>query len=146
MDVLPRVINALTTLHPPHSLTVHFPIAFSALGVLLLAVAWWRREECLERAAFIVMGLTVLASVVAGAVGIFDNLTRYGGEAPFASTKIVLAVALLVLSLGLVLARRRQASVSWSANPMLIYLVAFAICFGMAGVLGFLGGAIVWGF
>jgi len=146
MDFLPRVINALVSLHPPHSLTVHFPIAFSALGVLLLALAWWRREECLERSAFLVMALTAIATLVAGAVGMRDNLVRYGGQAPFAATKVVLAVVLLLLSVGLVLVRRRQTGVGWNTNPMLFYLIAFGVCFGLAGVLGFLGGAIVWGF
>lgn len=145
METLSRVIAALTTLHPPHGMTVHFPIAFSALAVLLLAWAWWRRDVCLERVAFTVMALIVVATLVAGAAGIRDNLVRYGGQAPYVPAKIGLASALLLLSLALVIVRRRQAGPKWEMNPMLPYLIAFAGCFGLAVVLAFLGGAIVWG-
>ena len=146
MELVWRVLAALTTLHPPHGMTVHFPVAFSALAVLLLAIAWWKRDACLERAAFFVIGLTAIATVVAGLVGMRDNAVRYDGEAPYVPIKIGLALALLVVSLVLWLIRRGQNGPSWSAITMTPYLVAFGVCFALAATLAFLGGAIVWGF
>ncbi len=139
------VIHAITQVHPPHVLSVHFPIGLTGLAFLFLVIAWVRRDECLERAAFLTLALAAAAAVVAGLLGFRDNLVRYGGGAPFASTKIVLAPILIILEAAIVVIRHRQPKVSWSTYPMLAYVIAIGACFLLAMTLAFFGGVIVWG-
>lgn len=59
--------------HPLHPMTVHFPIAFYLLGVLLTAGYLWRGQPAAEQFAswsFLLSGLTTL---IASLVGLIDQ-------------------------------------------------------------------------
>ena len=59
--------------HPLHPMTVHFPIAFYVLGVVLTLLYLWRNRADVERFAywcFIISGLT---AVIASIVGLIDQ-------------------------------------------------------------------------
>ena len=145
MEFLNQIFTAIVETHPWHTPTTHFPIALTAVALLFLLLALWRRNELLERAAFYNMILVALSTVLASITGIRDNLVRYEGEAPYANIKVFLAVTLLVLSLALTFARWRQAELLWKPTTMIIYLFGVAACFALASVLGFLGGTILYG-
>jgi uncharacterized membrane protein len=59
--------------HPLHPMTVHFPIAFYLLGVLLSLVYLWREQPEVERFAFWSFSLSFLATLVASLVGLIDQ-------------------------------------------------------------------------
>jgi uncharacterized membrane protein len=146
MGFLDRLVNALVNLHPLHSPTVHFPIALSGAAFLFLVLGYWRKDRLLEGAAFLNLALVVPAVVVAAITGLRDYAVRYGGDAPVAGVKIVLALILFFLALLTVWYRwqhRRDDPLSPVRAP---YLIVFGLCFALALVLGFLGGVIVWGF
>jgi hypothetical protein len=59
--------------HPYHPLTVHFPIAFYFLGVLLTLLYLWRNQPEYERFAYLTFLLSWLAAGVASLVGLVDQ-------------------------------------------------------------------------
>ena len=67
------------------------------------------------------------------------------GEAPNASTKIILATCLFFLTAGISIVRYRNPDLFKKANPIL-YMAAYGVSFGIALVLAFLGGVILYGF
>lgn len=146
MDFFERVITALTELHPIHSMTVHFPLALTGAALLFLLLALWRRNELLEQAAFFNMTLAAISTVLAGITGYRDHLVRFEGDAPYVTTKIFLAVTLLVLTSVTAASRWRKTEILWQASTTVLYLSAFIGSFALAVVLGFLGGAILYGF
>ena len=59
--------------HPFHPMTVHFPIAFYLLGVLLTLVYLWRGQAEVERFAFWSFSVSLLATLVASLMGLIDQ-------------------------------------------------------------------------
>src|SRR5512134_2533376 len=102
MEFINRLIHALTELHPTHPMFVHFPIALTGAAFLFILLAYWRKSATLEQIAF---ANIVLA---AGITGYLDNLKNYLGEAPNASTKILLAILLFILTKGISVLRYRN--------------------------------------
>ena len=146
MDLVGRILNAVTNIHPWHSMTVHFPIGLTGAALLFILLALWRRNESLEHAAFFALALAAASTVVAGITGMRDNLVRFDGGAPYIPIKIFLAVTLLVLTAVTAVSRWRQKELLWKPTTRVLYLAAFVGSFGLASVLGFLGGAILYGF
>ena len=94
MEILERILNALFVLHPLHSMIVHFPIALTAVGLLFVVLARWRREEMLEQMAFYNIALVAISTLLAGLTGLRDNTVRFSGAAPNVNVKIFLAISL----------------------------------------------------
>jgi uncharacterized membrane protein len=140
-----QILNALLNVHPLHTLMVHFPIALTGTALIFLLLALWRKHDRLEHAAWYVITLAALMSVVAGVTGMRDNIIRFEGGAPYALSKMFMATSLFVLTAILALARRRWPNLLWNPSTMMLYVVAFAGSFGLAAALGFLGGVILYG-
>lgn len=145
MEFINRVIVALTQVHPTHPMLVHFPIALTGAAFLFILLASWRKNAFLEQAAFANIVLASLGTLAAGLTGIMDNVKNYDGDAPNSMTKITLATILLLLTAGLSLARYRNPDLFWKGNRFL-YAASYGISFGIALVLAFLGGVILYGF
>ena len=145
MDFINRIINALTQLHPTHPMFVHFPIALTGAAFFFILLAYWRKNAALEQTAFANMVLAAVSTVVAGVTGYLDNLKNYVGEAPNAGTKIILAIALFLLTTGLSISRFRNPQMFQNTNPLL-YVASYGLSFAIALVLAFLGGVILYGF
>src|SRR3990172_10573930 len=108
MEFINRLIHALTELHPTHPMLVHFPIALSGAAFLFILLAWWRNSSSLEQTAFANIVLASLGTIAAGLTGYIDNIKNYVGDAPNASTKIILATILFLLTTGISLVRFRN--------------------------------------
>jgi len=145
MDFINRVIHALTELHPTHPMVVHFPIALSGAAFLFILLAYWKRSTILEQTAFANITLASISTIVAGITGYIDNIKNYIGDAPNASTKIVLAILLFFLTTTISVVRYRNPDLFQKANPFL-YIASYGISFVIALVLAFLGGVILYGF
>jgi uncharacterized membrane protein len=145
MGFINRIIHALTELHPTHPMFVHFPIALTGAAFLFILLAYWRHNPSLEQTAFANIALASISTIAAGITGYLDNLKNYVGEAPNASTKIVLATLLFFLTAGISIVRYRNPDLFKKANPIL-YMASYGVCFGIALVLAFLGGVILYGF
>jgi uncharacterized membrane protein len=145
MDVIGQIVNALLNVHPWHSPIVHFPIGLTGGALLFIVLARWRRNESLEHAAFYMMALAAIFTVLAAITGIRDNLVRFEGAAPLAPVKIVLGITLFVLTTVTAISRWRRRELLWSPKTTVIYLAAFAGSFGLAMTLGFIGGVILYG-
>lgn len=59
--------------HPLHPMTVHFPIAFYVLGVLMTGVWLWRGQSDVERFAYWSFILSWGATLVATIFGLIDQ-------------------------------------------------------------------------
>jgi uncharacterized membrane protein len=140
-----QIINALIMVHPWHSLAVHFPIGLTGAALLFVVLALWRRSEWLEHAAYFTLAMAGVTAILAGLTGLRDNIVRYDGSAPLVSQKIFLALTLLVLATVTVVSRRRRRDLLWQPSTMVLYVAGFAGCFGLAAILGFLGGTILYG-
>ncbi|HSL42613.1 MAG TPA: DUF2231 domain-containing protein [Anaerolineales bacterium] len=145
MELINRVIHALTELHPTHPMLVHFPIALTGAAFLFILIAYWRRSVTLEQTAFANIVLAFLGTIAAGITGIMDNARNYEGEAPNAGTKILLAIVLMVLTAGISIVRYRNPNLFQTANRFL-YIASYGTSFAIALVLAFLGGVILYGF
>lgn len=145
MDFLRKVIHALTVTHPIHPMLVHFPIALSGAAALFILLAWWKKDKGLEKIAFANLVLTVFGTIAAGATGIYDNQLNYGGDAPNATVKIILASTLLLITTVTVIIRWKNPAVFESKGKAL-YILAYVVSFLLAFVLAFLGGVILYGF
>jgi uncharacterized membrane protein len=145
MELISRIIHALTEVHPTHPMLVHFPIALTGAAFLFILLAYWRNSPALEQAAFANIVLATLGTVAAGMTGIMDNIKNYVGEAPNAGAKIVLAMLLLILTAGISIVRYRNPDLFQRANRF-VYAASYGVCFGIALVLAFLGGVILYGF
>ena len=144
MDIT-QIINAIVNIHPWHSMVVHFPIGLTGAALLFILVARWRRNESLEHAAFYVIALAAISTIVAAITGVRDNLVRFDGTAPFVSVKIFLGITLFVLTTVIAVTRWRRREVLWSPATTVLYLSGFAGCFLLAITLGFIGGVILYG-
>ncbi len=146
MEFITRFVNAIVDIHPLHSMTVHFPIALTGTAFLFLVLALWRRNEALEQAAFYLIALSGISTIIAGLTGYRDNIVRFEGEAPLVNAKVFLALTLFVLTLGITVSRWRDREILWRPSTMVMYLLAFTGSFLLAATLGFLGGVILYGF
>ncbi len=144
MDV-GQIINAVINIHPWHSMVVHFPIGLTGAALLFILLARWRRNESLEHAAFYLIALAALSTVVAALTGLRDNAVRFGGAAPFVSVKIFLGITLFVLTTVIAVTRWRKHEVTWSPTTTVLYLAGFAGSFLLAITLSFIGGMILYG-
>jgi uncharacterized membrane protein len=99
----------------------------------------------LEQVAFANIALASAGTIVAGATGYMDNLKNYDGAAPNASVKIILAILLFLLTATISIVRYRNPDLFQKSNPFL-YAASYGLCFGIALVLAFLGGVILYGF
>ena len=86
-----------------------------------------------------------ISTIVAGITGYIDNINNYLGDAPNASTKILLAIALFVLTTSVSIIRYRNPEIFMKGNRTL-YIAAYGVSFAIAIVLAFLGGVILYGF
>lgn len=145
MDLINRVIHALTQVHPLHPMVVHFPIALSGAAFLFILLAYLRKSAILEQVAFANIALASISTVAAGVTGYMDNLKNYDGAAPNASTKIILAIVLLILTASISVVRYRNPDLFQKSNPFL-YAASYGVSFAIAIVLAFLGGVILYGF
>jgi len=146
MDFINQLFTTIFDTHPWHVPTVHFPIALTGAALFFLLLAFWRRNQLFERAAFYNMTLSALSTILAGLTGYRDFVVRFEGEAPYSRIKIFLAITLFILTTTLVISRWRQPDLLWKPGTMILYLVGFLACFALASVLGFLGGVILYGF
>lgn len=146
MEFINRLVTALVDLHPWHSLIVHFPIALSTVGLFSVLLALWRRSELFENIAFFNMVLVAISTVFAGLTGLRDHAVRFEGDTPYVNVKIFLGISLFLLASVAALARWRNPDLLWSPSTRLLYLAAYAGCFLLAAVLGFVGGSILYGF
>ena len=144
MELINRVIHALTEVHPTHPMVVHFPIALSGAAFLFILLAAWRRSSALEQAAFANIVLAFLGTIAAAVTGIMDNAKNYDGAAPNAGTKIILATTLFLLTGGISLFRFRNPNLFQQGNRFL-YIASYGLSFAIALVLAFLGGVILYG-
>ena len=145
MDLINRIIHALTQVHPLHPMVVHFPIALSGAAFFFILLAYLRKSAVLEQVAFANIALASAGTIVAGATGYLDNVKNYDGDAPNASAKIILAILLFVLTATISIVRYRNPDLFQKSNPFL-YAASYGLCFGLALVLAFLGGVILYGF
>jgi uncharacterized membrane protein len=145
MDFFQRVFHTLTQTHPIHPMLVHFPIALTGAAAFFILLALWRKSKTLEQVAFANIALAVFGTIAAGLTGMMDNVKNYDGAAPNAGTKMILASLLFLVTTATSLARWRNPNLFESrAKP--IYVTAYFISFGLALVLAFLGGVILYGF
>lgn len=144
MELINRIIHAITELHPLHAMFVHFPIALTGAAFLFILIALWRKNRALEQAAGFNMVLAAISTFFAGATGVYDNNLNYDGLAPNASLKLALGLILSVITVGLVILRWRKPDLFFRYLPIIALL--YGLSFGIALVLGFLGGVILYGF
>jgi len=145
MEFINRLIHALTEVHPTHPMIVHFPIALTGAAFLFILLAYWKKSAALEQTAFANIVLACFGTIAAGITGAMDNIKNYEGAAPNASTKIILAISLFILTATISIVRYRNPDLFQKSNPFL-YTASYGLSFGIALVLAFLGGVILYGF
>jgi uncharacterized membrane protein len=130
---------------PLHTLLVHFPIALSAAAFFFILVALLRKSDLFEKIAWANISLAAVSTVVAAAMGIYDNTKYYGSHAPNFFAKIILSVILLLLSATIAIVRLRTPNLFHKKTGKWIYVLGYLVCFLLVSVLGYLGGIIVYG-
>ena len=145
MEIIQQIIHALTKVHPPHTLLVHFPIALISSALFFILLALWKRSDTLEKIAFANISLGAVSTLVAEIAGIRDNFFFYAGQAPNHTAKLILASILFIITATTALIRWRNPNLFHSRNAKWIYVLSYPISFLIVGVLGFLGGIIVYG-
>lgn len=146
MEFFDRLITALTVTHPIHAMLVHFPIGFTAAGLLFIFLAMWRKKELFEQIAYANLIISAISVLPAAASGIYDNNLNYLGDAPNSSVKIILGAALLLITTLTALWRSKNPDLINRRTARAVYFLAYFLSFTIAMVLGFLGGVIVYGF
>jgi len=144
MELIARVITAVTETHPLHPMIVHFPIGLTGAASFFILLALWNKKGFFEQAAFANLALATVATLAAGITGIYDNQVNYVGDAPNDGLKIILAITLLIVTTVTALARWRNPDLFHKSKPL--YVTAYFLSFGLALVLAFLGGVILYGF
>ena len=146
MKLILGIYHALTQVHPPHTMLVHFPIALAGAALFFILLALWKHRKLLEQVAFANIALAAASTIVAAIFGIRDNLVFYAGIAPNHITKIILAVTLFIVTTITAVARWRNKDLLYTKSTKTLYVGAYFVSFAIAVVLGFLGGIIVFGF
>jgi uncharacterized membrane protein len=146
MNLILGIIHALTQVQPPHPIFVHFPIALTSAALFFILLALWKRSKILEQIAFANIALAAVSTIVAAIFGIRDNIVFYQGGAPNHIAKIILASTLVIITIITAIARWRNKELFYSKSTKWLYVAAYFVSFAIAGVLGFLGGIIVYGF
>ena len=144
MDLINRIIHAITEVHPLHPMLVHFPIGLSGAALFFILLALWKNKGFFEQAAFANIALATVATLAAGLTGIYDNRVNYLGDAPNAGLKVTLAIMLLILTTVTAVARWRNPDLFNKSRTL--YVAAYFLSFGLALTLAFLGGVILYGF
>ena len=144
MDLINRIIHAITEVHPIHPMAVHFPIGLTGAALLFILLALWKNKEFFEQAAFANIALATVATLAAGITGMYDNQINYVGDAPNAGLKMTLAIVLLLLTTVTAILRWRNPDLF--NNSKTLYVGAYFASFGLAVTLAFLGGVILYGF
>ncbi len=145
MNLIQGIIHALTQVHPPHMMVVHFPIALTGAALFFILLALWKRSKVLEQVAFANISLAAASTIVAAIFGIRDNLVFYNGIAPNHIAKIILAITLFIITTITAIARWRNKNLFYMKSTKVLYVGAYFVSFAIAAVLGFLGGIIVFG-
>lgn len=145
MNLIQSIIHALTVAHPPHLLVVHFPIALTGAALFFILLALWKRNKILEQVSFANISLAAVSTIVAAIFGIRDNIVFYQGGAPNHIAKIVLASILFIITTFTAIARWRNKELFYARSTKALYVAAYFVSFGIASVLGFLGGVILFG-
>ena len=146
MAFISRLIHDLLYVHPIHTLIVHFPIALTAAALFFILLALWRRSDILEIVASANISLAAVSTIVAAATGILENIRFYGGQAPNHIWKIILGSTLFLVTTITAIARWKNKNLFHEKGKKALYVAAFFVSFGLAAVLGFLGGIILYGF
>ena len=146
MNLMLGIYHALTQVHPPHTMLVHFPIALAGAALFFILLALWKHSKLLEQVAFANIALAAASTIVAAIFGIRDNFVFYAGIAPNHITKIILAVTLFIVTTITAVARWRNKDLLYTKSTKTLYVGAYFVSFAIAVVLGFLGGIIVFGF
>jgi uncharacterized membrane protein len=146
MNLIQGIIHALTQVHPPHTMVVHFPIALTGAALFFILLALWKRSKILEQIAFADISLAAASTIVAAIFGIRDNLVFYNGIAPNHIAKIILAITLFIITTIAAIARWRNKDLFYTKSTKVLYVGAYFASFAIAAVLGFLGGIIMFGF
>lgn len=144
MDLIDRIIHAITEVHPIHPMLVHFPIGLTGAALLFILLALWKNKAFFEQAAFANIALTAVSTLAAGITGLYDNQVNYVGDAPNATLKIILATVLLLVSTATAVARWKKPDLFNKSKTL--YVAAYFLSFGLAIILAFLGGVILYGF
>jgi len=146
MNLMLGIYHALTQVHPPHTMLVHFPIALAGAALFFILLALWKHSKLLEQVAFANIALAAASTIVAAIFGIRDNLVFYAGIAPNHIPKIILAVTLFIVTTITAVARWRNNDLLYTKSTKTLVVGAYFVSFAIAVVLGFLGGIIVFGF
>ena len=88
MDLINRIIHAITQTHPLHPMVVHFPIALTGAALFFILLALWKHKEFFEQAAF---------ANIANGLPLFNTSSRvlFGGIARHVSVKCSDAASVL---------------------------------------------------
>jgi uncharacterized membrane protein len=145
MELIQTIIHALTKVHPPHLLVVHFPIALTGAALFFMILALWRKKDIFEKIAFADISLAAASTIVAAILGIRDNLVYFQGNAANHTAKIILATILFIITTATALARWKNPNLLHTRTANIFYILAYFVSFAIASVLGFLGGVIIYG-
>jgi uncharacterized membrane protein len=145
MELIQRIIHALTQLHPLHVMLVHFPIALTSSAFFFILVALIRKSDTFEKVAWANISLAAVSTLVAGSAGIYDNIIHYNGAAPNHVAKIVLASVLLILTTTIGIVRLKNPDLFHKKLGKTIYILGYLVSFLVVIVIAFLGAVIVYG-
>ena len=144
MELIQKILHALSV-HPFHLLLVHFPIALTSAAFFFILLALIFKKDIIEKVAFANISLAAVSTVVTAIAGIMDNQKYYNGLAPNHTAKIVLATILLIITATTAIIRWKKPDLFHKKGSRIVYVLAYAVSFGLVSVLGFLGGVIIYG-
>jgi uncharacterized membrane protein len=117
----------------------------TAAALFFILVALIRKSDLFEKIAWANISLAAVSTVVAAAAGILDNQKYYNGQAPNFMAKIILAVILFAITTTMAIVRLRTPNLFHKKPGKWIYVLGYVVSFLIVGVLGFLGGVIIYG-